>query len=383
MNWLKVGEVLERYIEKNGKKLKYGYTTGSSATAASKASAIMLLNRENVNTVKIDTPKGWPLTIDIYNQEINDDYALCSVIKDGGDDPDMTNKMTIFSKISFRDDKEINIYGGIGIGKVTKEGLSIKPGNSAINPVPLRTIEKEVRSVIGENRGANVEIYAPDGENIAKKTFNPKLGIVGGISIIGTSGIVEPMSEDALIETLKIEMRIFKKKHYDKILLISPGNYGRDFSRKMGLNIEEIIKCSNYVGQVIDEALKLDIKKILWVGHAGKMVKIAGGIFNTHSKIADGRMEIIMSQLALIGAETDLIKLISISNTTDEAFKYIKEYKMDKVFDNISNKISEKLNKRAFDEIQNGVVLFTNEHGLLSVSDLGNKIMEEFNIEQI
>ncbi|BEP28062.1 cobalt-precorrin-5B (C(1))-methyltransferase CbiD [Helicovermis profundi] len=374
---------MERYIEKNGKKLKYGYTTGSSATAASKASAIMLLNRENVNTVKIDTPKGWPLTIDIYNQEINDDYALCSVIKDGGDDPDMTNKMTIFSKISFRDDKEINIYGGIGIGKVTKEGLSIKPGNSAINPVPLRTIEKEVRSVIGENRGANVEIYAPDGENIAKKTFNPKLGIVGGISIIGTSGIVEPMSEDALIETLKIEMRIFKKKHYDKILLISPGNYGRDFSRKMGLNIEEIIKCSNYVGQVIDEALKLDIKKILWVGHAGKMVKIAGGIFNTHSKIADGRMEIIMSQLALIGAETDLIKLISISNTTDEAFKYIKEYKMDKVFDNISNKISEKLNKRAFDEIQNGVVLFTNEHGLLSVSDLGNKIMEEFNIEQI
>jgi len=373
---------LERYIEKNGKKLKYGYTTGSCATAASKASVYMLVNKKIIDKISIDTPKGWTLTLDVYDQVIKENYAVSSIVKDGGDDPDMTNGMKIYSKISFRDDNKINIYGGYGIGTVTREGLSVKVGKSAINPVPLKTIELEVRKIIGENIGVDIEIYAPRGVEIAKKTFNPKLGIVGGISIIGTSGIVEPMSEDALIETLRIEMRIFSKKNLNKPLMISLGNYGRDFAKDiLKLDIGEIIKCSNYISEVVDEATRLGISEILWIAHIGKMIKVSGGIFNTHSKVADARMEILMANLALLSSDINLIKKVSKSITTDEAIKYIKEYNKMEVFNNIVKKTENRLNIRSYGEVKNGVVIFSNEHGLLGVTDFAKKLMEEFKLE--
>lgn len=368
---------MDRYIEKNGKKLKYGYTTGSCAAAASKACAIALFKNEFLEKVAVDTPKGWLVDIDVYGIKLEGDTACAFVIKDAGDDPDMTNGMKIYADLRKRSDNKINIVGGLGVGTITKAGLSVEIGKSAINPVPMKMIEDHVRQVIGEENGVDIIISAPEGIEIAKRTFNPKLGIIGGISIIGTSGIVEPMSEDAIIETMKIEISVFKRTYPDKILLLSPGNYGRDFAIKLGLDTKDIIKTSNYIGVLIDEALRLGIKRILWVSHSGKMIKVAGGNFNTHSKISDSRMEIISAYLAIEGAKPDFIKKILSSNTTDQAIDIIGETDFMHVFNTIASKCSEKCAARAFGEIEFATILFTNKHGQIGACDKAIKFMEE------
>ena len=201
---------MEEYVYFNGKKLRYGYTTGSSATAATKAALIYLLDNErnDISEVTIELPSGNPLTIKVDSLKIKENYALASVLKDGGDDPDVTHGLEIFSKVNLRNDSKINIFGGIGVGKVTKKGLPIAPGNSAINPVPLKMIRQAVESVLPQGMGADVEIFVPKGEETAKKTLNAKLGIIGGISILGTTGIVKPMSEEAWKASLAIELKI-------------------------------------------------------------------------------------------------------------------------------------------------------------------------------
>lgn len=370
---------MERYINKNGKNLRYGYTTGSCATAASKACALALSEGLISEKVSLSTPKGWDIEVDVYNLITDGISASCYVIKDGGDDPDMTNGMRVFSRVTLRDDNIVNITGGEGIGVVTKPGLSVEIGKSAINPTPLRTIEEEVRKVLGD-KGADVVISAPEGVDIAKRTFNPKLGIEGGISIIGTSGIVEPMSEDAIIETMKIELSVFKETYGDRLLLLSPGNYGRDFCVENGMDISGLVKTSNYIGEVIDEALRLGIKRILWVGHSGKMIKVAGGNFNTHSKISDSRMEIIAAYLGTMGADSDFIKYVLDANTTDEAVDMIMESSYMDVFNIVAKQCSSRCRGRAFGEIEFGTVLFTNKHGMIGICDTGKKFAEELKI---
>lgn len=368
---------MEKYIEKNGKKLRYGYTTGSCATAVSKACAIALFKGEILKTVNIDTPKGWLIDIDVYNLNVDYKTASAFVIKDAGDDPDMTNGMKIYAHIKKRLDNLITITGGEGIGKVTKPGLSVEIGKSAINPIPMKMIEEHVRRVIGDDNGLDIIISAPEGVEIAKRTFNPKLGIVGGVSIIGTTGIVEPMSEDAIIETIKIELSVFKRTYPNRILLLSPGNYGRDFAAKLGIDTKDIIKTSNYIGFVIDEALRLGIKKILFVSHSGKMIKVAGGNFQTHSKMSDSRMEIIAAYLGTLGATPELIVKVLDANTSDEAIDIVAASDYMNVFEIIAKKCSEKCNGRAFDEIEFGTILFTNKHGKIAACDMGIRFMEE------
>ena len=186
---------MEEYVYFNGRKLRYGYTTGSSATAATKAALMYLLQdgEQDIPEVTIGLPSGKSITIKVDSLKKADNYALASVLKDGGDDPDVTHGLQIFSKVSLRDDAKINIFGGIGVGKVTKKGLPISPGNSAINPTPLKMIRAAVESVLPTGKGADIEIFVPKGEETAKKTLNAKLGIIGGISILGTTGIVKPM----------------------------------------------------------------------------------------------------------------------------------------------------------------------------------------------
>ncbi|WP_297135414.1 cobalt-precorrin-5B (C(1))-methyltransferase CbiD, partial [Terrisporobacter sp.] len=232
---------MEEYVYIDGKKYKRGYTTGSCAAAASKASVYMLLTKEKVDKVNIDTPKGIPLTLSVRNIEISDDYAICSIEKDGGDDIDATHKMNIFAKaelIDNLDNEDIIVTGGKGIGLVTKKGLSVEVGKHAINPVPMKMIKSEVRKILKEkedfiekNKSIKITIFAPEGEEIAKKTFNPRLGIVGGISILGTTGIVEPMSEEGWKKSLSIELEMKRSQGLDKIILV-PGNHGEEFIRE-------------------------------------------------------------------------------------------------------------------------------------------------------
>lgn len=369
--------MVEKYIEKNGKKLRYGYTTGSCASAVSKACALALFKDQIPKSVNVDTPKGWLVDIDVYDIKKDETHSSAFVIKDGGDDPDMTNGMKIYAHLTKRDDNLITIEGGLGIGKVTKPGLSVEIGKSAINPVPMKMIYEHVREVIGDNNGVDIVISAPEGVEIAKRTFNPKLGILGGVSIIGTTGIVEPMSEDAIIATMRTEISVFKNTYPDRILLLSPGNYGRDFSIKLGLDTDAMVKTSNYIGHIIDDALKLGIKKILWVSHSGKMIKVAGGNFNTHSKISDSRMEIIAAYLGVLGANSELIIKVLNSNTTDESIDIVKETDYMDVFNLIAKKCSQKCSERAFGEIEFGTILFTNKHGQIGVCENGIKFLEE------
>ena len=288
--------MMEQYIEKEGKRLRLGYTTGSCAAAAAKAAAWMLLTSSRKETITLDTPKGIRLNLDVKEIQIGENSVSCAIEKDSGDDPDVTKGTHIFAKVSRVDSPGVTIDGGFGIGRITKRGLDQPVGNAAINSVPRQMIRENVEEVMGltdYSGGLSVVIYAPEGETLAKKTFNPRLGIVGGISILGTTGIVEPMSEKALVDTIRVELKQ-RKANGAEYVLLTPGNYGSDFIHKeLGLDMKLAVQVSNFIGDALDICRELNFKGALLIGHVGKLVKIAGGMMNTHSKYGDCRMEIL------------------------------------------------------------------------------------------
>jgi cobalamin biosynthesis protein cbiD len=319
---------MDEYLYFRGKKLRYGYTTGSSATAATKAALMYLLDdsKHDIPEVTIKLPSGNSLTISVNSLEKKENSVLASVIKDGGDDPDVTHGLEIYSKVSLRNDSKINIFGGIGVGKVTKKGLPIAPGNSAINPVPLKMIRETVEEILPEGLGADVEIFVPKGEETAKKTLNAKLGIIGGISILGTTGIVKPMSEESWKASLAIELKMALENAGNGEAIFLFGNRGKQYlSDNFDDNTSQAIVISNFVGYMFDRACEFEAKKIYFIGELGKFVKVAGGIFHTHSRVSDAKMEILTANALLVGESTENMKKIMASNTTEEATKYIEK----------------------------------------------------------
>ena len=319
---------MEEYLYFRGKKLRYGYTTGSSATAATKAALMYLLDdsKHDIPEVTIKLPSGNPLTISVNSLEKKENSVLASVIKDGGDDPDVTHGLEIYSKVTLRNDSKINIFGGMGVGKVTKKGLPVEPGNSAINPVPLKMIRETVEEMLPEGLGADVEISVPKGEETAKKTLNAKLGIIGGISILGTTGIVKPMSEESWKASLAIELKMALENAGNSEAIFLFGNRGKQYlSDNFDDNTSQAIVISNFVGYMFDRACEFEAKKIYFIGELGKFVKVAGGIFHTHSRVSDAKMEILTANALLVGESTENMKKIMASNTTEEATKYIEK----------------------------------------------------------
>lgn len=319
---------MDEYLYFRGKKLRYGYTTGSSATAATKAALMYLLDdsKHDIPEVTIKLPSGNPLTISVNSLEKKENSVLASVIKDGGDDPDVTHGLEIYSKVSLRNDSKIDIFGGIGVGKVTKKGLPVAPGNSAINPVPLKMIRETVEEMLPEGFGADVEISVPKGEETAKKTLNAKLGIIGGISILGTTGIVKPMSEESWKASLAIELKMALENAGNGEAIFLFGNRGKQYlSDNFDDNTSQAIVISNFVGYMFDRACEFEAKKIYFIGELGKFVKVAGGIFHTHSRVSDAKMEILTANALLVGESTENMKKIMSSNTTEEATKYIEK----------------------------------------------------------
>lgn len=374
--------MFNKTIEKNGKQLRYGYTTGSCAAAATKAALEMYLTQEKRESITIDTPKGWPLDLVLHDQEFWADGASCAVIKDAGDDPDITNGIKIFSKIRPSDKEGIEFLGGTGVGTVTSVGLSISPGEPAINPVPREMMAFEIQKVLENHRlkgrtdvakGWVVEISIPQGEELARRTFNPKLGIVGGLSVVGTSGIVEPMSENALKASLKLELSVLKARTHKEIIFV-PGNYGKDFSAALGLSEEILVKTSNFMGFMLDEAETLGFESILLVGHLGKLVKLAGGIFNTHSSVADGRMEILTAHAGILGASQGAMEKIMASKTTDEATDIILEENLPDYFNHLAEVVKKKAMDRVYGAIDIEVILFSKIHGHLGESQNAEKM---------
>lgn len=391
----------DHYVIRNQKKLRFGYTTGSCAAAAAKGAAEILLGGKKISEVELMTPKGILLNLELLDIRQEEHAVSCAVRKDAGDDPDTTDGILVYAraeKLSASDaseqtgmeadQKELTenkdrflIDGGAGVGRVTRPGLKQPVGEAAINPVPkamiLRSAEEAADRFDYEGR-LKITISVPKGEEIAKKTFNPRLGIVGGISILGTSGIVEPMSEKALIDSIRVEMsqHIAMEEEY---LLVTPGNYGADFLREhMELPFEKNIKCSNYVGETIDMAVDMGAKGILFVAHIGKFIKVAAGIMNTHSHSADGRMEVFCAAAVRAGGSLACAQELLQCNTTDEALSVLKKYDlMEEVMKVILEKIQFYLDHRSYHQILLGAVIFSNEYGYLGQTANASELIKK------
>jgi cobalt-precorrin-5B (C1)-methyltransferase len=369
----------DRFVDKNGKKLRYGYTTGSCAAAASKAAVEMLSKGTVIDEVHIDTPFGWNIGIDVNPVEVNDCESSCYVIKDSGDDPDITDGMELYAKAQWADEG-IEVTTGTGIGIVTKKGLSVEPGNPAINPVPMKMIREEVAKALPKGKGVKITLWIPKGEELARKTFNPRLGILGGISIIGTTGIVEPMSEEALKESYALEINMHVKEGR-KTMIFTPGNYGLDYIRNNGLDEKKAVRTSNFIGYMLDKSLEYGVDNILFVGHAGKMTKIAAGVYQTHSKYGDARLETIASYAGICGYGKDILEKILDSTTTDEAISHIEDKRFE-VYQMICQRAAEKCRARVFGDVNVETLIFTNEYGFLGKSRNADKLIKELGIGQ-
>ncbi len=418
---------VQPFISRTEGGLRRGFTTGSCAAAASKAAAQLLFEDFCAEKVSLLTPKGIFLEIKIESREKKEGWARCSVKKYAGDDPDITDGIRIYSTDALCADKPLpdglctdkfssgvscagdasadSVYyahhwyaektgddlilylrGGEGIGRVTRAGLSCPVGMWAINPVPRRMIFAEAARAAqkaGFKGSVWITLEIPGGEEIARKTFNPRLGIEGGLSVLGSSGIVEPMSEPALLETIRLEIgqKVLEK---EACLLMVPGNYGERFlAEKLLLPVEKAVKCSNYIGKALDMAVDAGIEKILLVGHAGKLIKLAAGVMNTHSKAADGRMECLAAYGAACGASREMAGQILDCVTVDEALGILeqKEGLREETTALAMRRISAVLRRRT--EVRQGLegkqkakghvrveaILFTDERGILGMTD--------------
>lgn len=299
-------------------RLRSGFTTGTCASAAAKAAALFLMEGKEPERVQVVLGNG--TQADFFVERVDSgDSALegegwWRVKKDAGDDPDVTDGVWVYGRVVFvsEDNWErvlvggrgyfseeyprIYLNGGVGIGIVTKDGLACPKGHYAMNPLPRAVIVQaveEVRRKAGYDGFLEIQIAVPDGVFLAEKTFNPCLGIYGGISILGTTGIVEPMSESALLETIRLDIRV-KAADGRQGIILTPGNYGEMFlHERMGIPLGEAVKCSNFIGDSVDMAVEEGVKRVLVAGHVGKLIKVAGGVRNTHSKYGDRRMEIL------------------------------------------------------------------------------------------
>ena len=374
--------MMDEYAYVNGKKLRKGFTTGTCATAATVAALSMILNQEREEKVTVHTASGVEVTMDVHNPSFGPEEATAAIEKDGGDDADATHGLLIYSTVTLLPDQtEIEIDGGQGVGRVTEKGLACDVGMAAINPTPRRMIEQHVREIIGPNCGARVIISVPGGEETAKLTYNSRLGIVGGISILGTTGIVNPMSEDSWKASITIELTMLYNQGHRSVVLV-PGNYGEDFAtNSIGIPAGRIVNMSNFVGHVLKEVQRIGFTKVLMIGHMGKFVKVAAGIFSTHSKDSDARMETLVANLALMGAPMELLEKVDNCLTTEAAGTAIKEFSYEGVYQVLADKIkarSERLLRYRKPEVSIEVVVFGTEEGYLASTQPLEQIKEEW-----
>ena len=360
----------EYYIRSGGRRLRCGYTTGTCAALAAAGCARYLMTGDWPETVSLRTPKGLSVEVSLEDCRTEGETALCAVRKDGGDDVDRTHGALIEASVTLTDSPGVTIDGGKGVGRVTKPGLDQPVGAAAINQVPRAMIARAVEDILsgfGFEGGAAVMISVPEGETIAKQTFNPRLGIKGGISILGTSGIVEPMSVQAIVDTVALELRQ-RAAEGCRRLILTPGNYGLDYLRDRGLDRLNVpvVKCSNFIGEALDEAVLDGFAEVLLAGHIGKLVKLAGGIFNTHSRTADCRAELFCAHAALHGAEGQLCRTLMACPTADACLALLEQAGLrEKVLTSLLEAIQRHLSQRVGEACSVGAVVFSNEYGLL------------------
>lgn len=364
-------------IHMSKRKLREGITTGTCAAAAASASVQWQIFGRCPESVAVDTPSGKVCQLNI----IPKGYPACSVIKDAGDDPDVTNGCEVIVSVHlFEEEGKIHFIAGEGVGRVTLPGLKLDVGEAAVNPVPRQMIEKEIRQVAGDVR-AEVKISIPGGEALAKKTFNPRLGIEGGLSVLGTSGIVRPMSESAIIESLKANLSVAAATEPAYITFVL-GKKGEDTVRKWlededrRISDTRFVLISNYIGQMLDEAVELGVKKILVGGFAGKLVKVAADIMNTHSHIADGRRETLCTFAALAGGKHELIEKLYECRTMTEAIWLLDREGMSEIWTAVSEKAAKNCSLRTGGNIETAFLLMDSEGRILGKSSNVEAVIE-------
>ena len=395
----------DRDIGRTRSGLRYGWTTGSCAAAAAKAAAEMLLGGQEILQVRLMTPKGIGLLLDVEMTVRREAYVQCAVRKYSGDDPDVTDGLLICARaerisgpeadaavergafcVNVTDTLRIILDGGDGVGRVMKKGLEQCIGQAAINKVPRRMIMEETAGVCekyGYTGVLKITVAIPQGEKTAEKTFNPRLGIEGGLSVLGTSGIVEPMSEKALTDTIYLEMKMLRDGGH-RYCYVVPGNYGTDFlERTLRADPELAVKCSNYVGETIDDAKLLEMEGILLIGHVGKFIKLAAGVMNTHSRQADCRMEVFAAHAAMAGADRETVcRLMQCINTT-EAIEILREQGLlGQVMKTVTERIEFYLRQRAGEELRIGMILFSLEDGILGRTKEADFLLEQIRGEK-
>jgi cobalt-precorrin-5B (C1)-methyltransferase len=338
--------------------LKYGITTGATAAAAAKAATIAALN-EPVNCVVIPTPIGLRFEVPIkYSRKLAENTAEAVAIKDAGQDIDATDKMEIIATVKITDDGKVTIKSGIGVGVVTKPGLQVSIGEGAINPVPKAMITEAVKEALPQGKGAEVTISAPEGANIAKKTTNAKLGIKGGVSILGTTGVVKPLSLEACRRSLVPQIDVAIARGYKRIVFV-PGNIGEKIAKETFKVPEDaIVQTGDFVGYMIDKAVEKNVKEIIFIGHSGKIVKLAANIFNTHHKMGDARNEVIASYAGAVGASTQIINQLLMANTSDEASGILQQTGfLDKTYDRIAIRVNQRVSDRVENKIKISIII--------------------------
>ncbi|MDO4890796.1 MAG: cobalt-precorrin-5B (C(1))-methyltransferase CbiD [Coriobacteriaceae bacterium] len=409
---------LEEYITVGTKRLRCGYTIGTCAAAAARAAAELLFHGTVVPAVVVDTPAGIPVTVEVEEHELGEGWARCAVRKDSGDDPDVTDGVLVHVRVEWGDVPGVRIDGGIGVGRVTRAGLDQPVGAAAINSVPRKMIREQVEAALRAGRpgsggtrqrvilsggggaagvegsptgdvepqagcGVLVTVSIPAGVELAARTFNPRLGIEGGISVIGTSGIVRPMSEDALVKSIELELRTLAAQGKRDVLVV-PGNYGRDFAaNRLELRADEAVQCSNYFGATIDAARMLGFERMLIVGHLGKMAKVAAGVMNTHSRVADCRVEALAAHAALAGASRDAVRAVMESATTDAALDVlIAAGVAQEAMASLVESLAGKLAHRAGDALHVEAIVFSNVHGVLGQTPGARGFAEHWHAEE-
>ena len=371
----------EHYVRSGQRLLRCGYTTGTCAALAARGAAELLLAGCAPRTVCLTTPKGWP--VEVLPRYCRMEYAaaLCGVEKDAGDDCDITDGMVVEALVARTDAPGIAVDGGEGVGRVTKPGLDQPVGAAAINTVPRRMITEAVAEVcrrLGYAGGLRVEIRIPGGAEAARKTFNPKLGVEGGLSVLGTSGVVEPMSEQALVDTIALEIRQAAAGHD---LILTPGNYGADFlhAQKLDTLGVPVVKCSNFIGDALDISAAEGMERLLLVGHIGKLVKLAGGIMNTHSRYADCRTELFCAHAAVCGAGQELCAALLQAPTTDACLELLDKAGLRlAVLQRLLDAAAGHLQRRAGETCRTGLIFFSNQYGLLGLSDTAKEILAQW-----
>lgn len=360
------------------KKLRSGVTTGASAAAAAQAAVIKLFKGHEVQAAKLINPQGREIIVPIQSVRFKEGFTQAVVIKDGGDDPDITHGLEIIVSAK-KQEAGITISGGTGVGLVTKPGLQVSQGEHAINPVPRRMITEAVREYLPEGSGVRLEVSVPRGEEAARKTLNPKLGIEGGISILGTTGIVEPMSEEAFKRSLVPQISM-AKAYGHSVICLTPGRLGERWAvERLGVPVEAVVQMSNFVGFMLKSCVDMGISKVLLVGHHSKLTKVAAGCFHTHNKVSDARLETVAAYAGTLGASPDVIKKLLAANTSEQAMDILQENNLMDVMSIVAVKAARRASEHVFGELEVGVVMFTMAGEVLAVDENALTMGRELN----